>query len=93
MPTTRCPQLDGSGGGIYDAEYDGEDDDADADADYSGYDDNDDEDGYTNNDVGITDLVSTAARSGGFGRARVLFGWVLTMSRLILPINLKSMAK
>ncbi|KAJ8717840.1 hypothetical protein PYW07_005770 [Mythimna separata] len=49
-------QLDGSGGGIYDAEYDGEEDDADADADYSGYDDNDDEDGYTNNDVGITDL-------------------------------------
>ncbi|CAH0590361.1 unnamed protein product [Chrysodeixis includens] len=49
-------QLEGSGGGIYDTEYDGDDDEAEADADYSGYDDTDDEDGYTNNDVGITDL-------------------------------------
>ncbi|XP_035434748.1 dystroglycan 1 isoform X5 [Spodoptera frugiperda] len=57
QPTPRIKrQLEGSGGGIYDAEYDGEDDDADADADYSGYDDNDDEDGYANNDVGITNL-------------------------------------
>ncbi|XP_022823767.1 dystroglycan isoform X3 [Spodoptera litura] len=62
QPTPRIKrQLDGSGGGIYDAEYDGEDDDADADADYSGYDDNDDEDGYANNDVGITDLTESAA--------------------------------
>ncbi|XP_050550674.1 dystroglycan 1 isoform X4 [Spodoptera frugiperda] len=59
QPTPRIKrQLEGSGGGIYDAEYDGEDDDADADADYSGYDDNDDEDGYANNDVGITNLVA-----------------------------------
>ncbi|CAH0695832.1 unnamed protein product [Spodoptera exigua] len=62
QPTPRIKrQLDGSGAGIYDAEYDGEDDDADADADYSGYDDNDDEDGYANNDVGITDLTESAA--------------------------------
>ncbi|XP_047030651.1 dystroglycan 1 isoform X1 [Helicoverpa zea] len=46
-------QLEGSGGNSYDAEYDNEDDDADADADYSGYDDGiDDEDGFANHDVG-----------------------------------------
>lgn len=40
--------VEGSGGPMYDAEYDAEEDDM---ADYSGYDDNDDDD-YTHNVVG-----------------------------------------
>lgn len=40
--------VEGSGGAMYDAEYDAEEDDM---ADYSGYDDDEDDD-YTHNDVG-----------------------------------------